>query len=50
MKDRLIRDIEIKLSEMCPEIDMNRVMTCIISCLGDYDISRNTQLAEIAGH
>lgn len=47
MKDRLIRDIEIKLSEMYPEIDMDRVMTCVISCLGGYEISeKSTQLAE----
>lgn len=47
MKDKLIRDIEIKLSEMCPEIDMDRVMTCVISCLGDYEISeKSTQLVE----
>lgn len=49
MKDKLIRDIEIKLSEMCPEIDRDRVMTCIISCLNGYDISeKSTQLAERA--
>ena len=47
MKERLIRDIEIKLSEMYPEIDMDRVMTCVISCLGEYDVSeKSTQLAE----
>ena len=47
MKDKLIRDIEIKISEMCPGIDMDRVMTCVISCLGDYEISeKSTQLAE----
>ena len=47
MKDKLIRDIEIKLSETCPEIDRIRVMTCIISCLGEYEVSeKSTQLAE----
>lgn len=47
MKERLIRDIEIKLSEMYPEIDMDRVMTCVISCLGEYEVSeKSTQLAE----
>lgn len=47
MKDRLIRDIEIKLSEMYPGIDMDRVMACVISCLGEYDVSKkSTQLVE----
>ena len=46
MNDKLIRDIEIKLSEMCPEIDMDRVMTCVISCLGNYEVSeKSTYLA-----
>lgn len=47
MKDKLIRDIEIKLSETCPGIDRDQVMICIISCLDEYDVSeKSTQLAE----
>jgi site-specific recombinase XerD len=47
VKDKLIRDIEIKLSETCPGIDRDQVMICIISCLDEYDVSeKSTQLAE----
>lgn len=47
MKDKLIKDMEIKLSEMCPEIDRGRVMACIISCLADYDVSEiSTEVME----
>ena len=39
MKDKLIRDIELKLSASCPEIDREKVLSCVIACLDDYDVT-----------
>ena len=39
MKDKLIHDIELKLSMSCPEMDREKIMHCIISCLNDYDVT-----------
>lgn len=39
MKDNLIRDIELKLSASCPEIDREKVLRCVIACLDDYDVT-----------
>ena len=39
MKDKLIRDIELKLSISCPDADRERILHCIISCLNDYDVT-----------
>lgn len=39
MKDKLLRDIELKLSLQFPAEQREKVMQCVISCLNDYDVT-----------
>lgn len=39
MKDKLIKDIELKLSLTCPSVDRAKVMQCVMSCLQDYEVT-----------
>ena len=39
MKDKLIRDIELKLAAACPSVDRDKVMQCVMSCLQDYEVT-----------
>ena len=47
MKDKLIHDIELKLSMSCPEMDREKIIHCIISCLNDYDVTARETGIEI---
>lgn len=39
MKDKLLRDIELKLSLQFPADQREKAMQCVISCLSDYDVT-----------
>lgn len=39
MKDKLLRDIELKLSLQLPTEQREKAMHCIISCLNNYDVT-----------
>ena len=39
MKDKLLRDIELKLSLQFPQEQREKAMQCVITCLNDYDVT-----------
>ena len=39
MRDKLLRDIELRLSLQLPADQREKAMQCVISCLNDYDVT-----------
>ena len=39
MRDKLLRDIELRLSLQLPADQREKAMQCVISCLNDYNVT-----------